>query len=142
MIYDLWDAYQQGQIDDVTSTADAAKRDAKHTDARLHAEVLRLESKIDALALICQALFEILRDKGGITQTEVEAKIKEIDLKDGHQDGRIQGRPTTCPKCHRPAHTRQQVCMYCSAPILGGMLVERPLTARATRTRGNSPRAG
>ena len=69
MSYDLWDVFQQAQIQSASEAAEAAKRDAKHADARLHAEVLRLESKIDALALICQALFEILRDKGGSPRT-------------------------------------------------------------------------
>ena len=141
MIYDLWDVYQQGQISSAADTAAAAKRDAAHTDARLHNEVLRLESKIDTLALICQALVEILRDRGGVSEPDIEAKMKDIDIRDGRSDGRIIGKPTECPKCHRSAHTRQRVCMYCSTPIEGGMLVERPLTARSTRTRGK-PRVG
>ena len=141
MIYDIWDVYQQGLIGDAARTAEAAKRDASHTDARLHLEVLRLESKIDGLALICQSLVEILRDSGGVSEASIEAKMKEIDERDGRSDGRIAGKPTECPSCHRPAHTRQSVCMYCSTLIQGGMLVERPLTARSTRTRGK-PRAG
>jgi hypothetical protein len=139
VIYDLWDVYQQGQIASATDTAESAKRDATHTDARLHQEVLRLESKIDGLALICQALVEILRDSGGVSEAAMEAKMKEIDDRDGRSDGRIAGHPTECPSCHRPAHTRQRVCMYCSAPIPGGMLVQRPLTARSNRLRGKAP---
>jgi hypothetical protein len=141
LIYDLWDVYQQGQISSAADAASAAKRDAAHTDARLHREVLRLESKIDGLALICQALVEILRDRGGVSEADIEAKMREIDDRDGRSDGRIVGKPTKCPKCQRPAHTRQRVCMYCSAPIAGGMLVERPLTAKSARTRAK-PRAG
>lgn len=136
MIYDFWDVYQQGLIGSAQETAEAAKRDVGHTDARLHREVLRLESKIDGLALICQALVEILRDRGGVSEVDIEAKVKEIDDRDGRSDGRIAGRPTECPACHRPAHTRQRVCMYCSTPIQGGMIVEKPLTARSLQKRG------
>jgi len=135
MIYDLWDVFQHGKIAAASGAAEDAKRDARHADTRLHAEVLRLESKIDGLALICQALFEILRDKGGVTQDEVDARMKEIDLRDGRADGRIRGQPTKCPQCKRIAHTRQRVCMYCSAPILGGMLAERTLVARSKSNR-------
>ena len=141
-MHDLWDVFQQAQNQSASEAAEAAKRDVRHTDERLHNEVLRLESKIDGLAMICQALFEILRDKGGISQEEVEEKIREIDLRDGREDGRIAGRPTECPQCRRPAHTRQRVCMYCSAAIPGGMLVDRPLIPRSTRTRGKPPRVG
>lgn len=128
MIFDIWDVYQQGHIVRAAKMAEAAKRDSAHTDARLHNEVLRLESKIDGLALICQAVAEILRDHGGVSETDIVAKMKEIDDRDGRSDGRIVGKPTACPKCHRPAHTRQRVCMYCSTPIEEGMLVEKPLT--------------
>ena len=141
MIYDLWDVYQHGQISSARETAEAAKRDAGHTDARLHHEVLRLDSKIDGLAMICQALVEILRDRGGVSEADIEAKMKEIDDRDGRSDGRIAGKPTECPSCRRPAHTRQRVCMYCSTPIQGGMMVERPQTAGRARTRGK-PRTG
>lgn len=128
LIFDIWDVYQQGHIIRAANMAEAAKRDTAHTDARLHNEVLRLESKIDGLALICQAVVEILRDRGGVAEAEIIAKMKEIDDRDGRSDGRIVGKPTKCPKCHRPSHTRQRVCMYCSAPIEEGMLVEKPLT--------------
>jgi hypothetical protein len=131
MIHELWDVYQQGQIGNATDVARAAKRDAAHADVRLHQEVQRLESKIDGLALICQALVEILRDRGGVSETDIEAKVKEIDERDGRSDGRIGGKPTQCPACHRPAHTRQRVCMYCSTPIRGGMLVEKPVNKRS-----------
>lgn len=126
MIDDIWNVYQQGQIGSAAGTAETAKRDAAHTGARLHQEVLRLESKIDGLALICQALVEILRDRGGVAEADIEAEMREIDDRDGRADGKIGGKPTVCPRCRRPAHTRQRVCMYCSTPGRSGMLVERP----------------
>lgn len=140
MLNELWNVFQQGQISSAKYTAETAKQDAAQTNARLHAEVLRLESKIDGLALICQALVEILRDRGGVSEQDIEAQIKEIDDRDGRTDGRIAGQPVECPSCHRPAHTRQRVCMYCSTALPGSMLVERPQTARSTRARGK-PRA-
>lgn len=130
---DLWDAFQQGHINDALSAAETAKRDVAHTDERLHRESLRLEAKIDGLALICQALVEILRDRGGVTEEDIEAKVHEIDMRDGRLDGKLAGAATECPQCHRPAHTRQRICMYCSAPIQGGALVERQLAGRPSR---------
>lgn len=136
MLHELWDVYQQGKIESVTHTAESAKRDGTETAARLHSEVLRLESKIDGLALIAQALVEILRDRGGVSEADIEAKIMEIDERDGRSDGRISGQSVECPSCHRLGHTRQRVCMYCSTPLPSSMLVERPLTARSSRSRG------
>jgi hypothetical protein len=124
-MYDLWDVFQQAQIHKASSEAEAARRDARHADTRLHAEVLRLEARIDGLALICQALWEVLREKTQLRELDIEAKIREIDLRDGRKDGRMTGTPTTCAHCHRPTHTRQRVCMYCGKPIGRGLLFEK-----------------
>jgi hypothetical protein len=125
MIYDMWDIYQQAQIEGASRDAEFARRDAEHTAARLHVEVLRLESKLDGLALICQALWELVREKTTLGDADIEAKIKEIDLRDGRKDGRIAGRPTKCANCNRPTHTRQRVCMYCGMPIGQGHIFGR-----------------
>jgi len=124
-VIDLWDLFQQAQIDSAAWKADAARRDAAQASDRLHSEALRLEAKIDALALICQALWELLRQETGLREAEIAKKIEEIDLRDGKKDGRITGRPLKCTKCGRPTHTRQRVCMYCGAPIADGHLVEK-----------------
>ena len=123
----LWNAYQQGQIGSATADAEFAKHDGERTAARLQSETMRLESKIVALALICQALWEIVREKTNLTEKDIEDKMREIDLRDGRRDARITGHPTECPRCHRPAHTRQKICMYCAAPITVGHLVEKPM---------------
>ena len=126
-MFDLWDVFQQGQIDSTRRDVDSAKRDVKHTSARLQNESLRLESKLDNLAIICQALVEILRDKGGVTEEEILSKINEIDARDGRVDGKMTGRPVDCPRCNRATHTRQVVCMYCSAPLPGTTFVDKAL---------------
>jgi ribosomal protein L32 len=125
MLYDLWDLFQQGQIASARDTAEFAKRDAAQNADRLHKEVLRLDAKIDRLAIISQALWELVRDKTGVTEKDIEARIAEIDARDGRKDGKITGRPTTCPKCDRPAHTRHRVCPYCGAALDKGHIVEK-----------------
>jgi len=124
MLEILWEAYQQREIHSATASA---KQLARSTGDRAHYNIMRLEAKLDALALISQALIEILEKRGGLTEVELEAKIKDIDLRDGRLDGKLTGGPIACPKCKRPCHTRQQVCMYCSAPLRGGTFVEKRL---------------
>ena len=130
MLPDLFDVFQQAQIAEAQANAFSAKDDANRTGNRLVTETQRLESKIDGLALICQALIEILRDNGGVSENMIKKKIREIDLRDGRADGRIVGKPLECPQCRRPAHTRQKVCMYCGTTVKIGMLVEKPLGQR------------
>lgn len=117
MLYDFWDAFQQGQINSISSTADAAKRDVAHTAGRLQGEVVRLEAKIDKLALVSQALWELIRENTKLSDGDIERKIEEIDIRDGRKDGRMSGKPASCPKCNRPAHTRNRVCPFCGTAL-------------------------
>ena len=130
MIEVLWEAYQQTQIHGLNESSSANKLDTKHTGDLLHIEVQRLEAKIDGLALICQALWEIVQTKTDATTLEIEQKIKEIDLRDGREDGKITGKTSPCPKCKRPAHSRQRTCMYCGTSITTGNAVEKPLVGK------------
>ncbi len=123
---DIWDMFQQAQIDSASWKADSARRDASHASDRMHSEVLRLEAKIDGLALVCQALWEVVRQETKLNDADIAKKIEEIDLRDGKRDGRITGRPMKCTKCGRPTHTRQRACMYCGTPVDAGHLVEKP----------------
>lgn len=124
MIFDLWDLVQQGQISQANTTAEFAKDQASNNSDRIHKEVLRLEAKIDSLAIISQALWEVLREKTDLTEKDIEAKIAEIDIRDGRQDGKITGKPTQCPACDRPTHTRLKACPYCGTALNKGHLVE------------------
>ena len=126
MIDDIWDIFQQEGIQTAAANAEIARRDVRHTAARVHADVLRLDSKVDGLALICQALWEVVREKTDLREEDIERKIREIDLRDGRKDGRMMGRPIACPGCNRPTHTRQRVCMYCGSALRDGRLVEKP----------------
>ncbi|MCA8917308.1 MAG: hypothetical protein KDB90_18100 [Planctomycetes bacterium] len=121
----LWDVFQHYQIKRADLAAKDAQRDARHTGLRMESELSRLESKVDGLALICQALVELLQEQGGVSDEEIARRIDEIDLRDGRADGRLTGGPIPCPECARPAHTRQRVCMYCSTRIDQGMLLEK-----------------
>jgi hypothetical protein len=122
----LWDLLQQGQIGQANATAESAKQHSANNAERLHKEVLRLEAKIDKLAIITQGLWELLSEKTDLTEKDIQAKIAEIDSRDGRKDGKITGRPTTCPKCGRTAHTSQRACPYCGTVLDKWHLVESP----------------
>jgi hypothetical protein len=117
MVIGIWDAFQQSQIVDALSAAQQARKDARKTDENLHFEAQRLNAKIDGLALICEALWEVVREHVDITESEIHEKIRQIDLRDGRRDGRISGNPVVCSDCKRPGHTRTIVCMYCGTRL-------------------------
>jgi hypothetical protein len=122
---DLWDVYQQGQIQSATATADSAHSVALNAEERAKRESARLEAKIDALALVSQALWELVRERTNLTDEDIRAKIIDIDKRDGRVDGRLLGGPTKCPGCGRDAHTRQAACMYCGTSLPRKHVFER-----------------
>ena len=85
MLWDLYQQYRIGQIDqqldDVRASAAALEGSA---DLRAAA---RLDDKVNRLALICRAMFELMQ-ASGVTEDQLKAKIVEIDLRDGQADGK------------------------------------------------------
>jgi len=116
-MFDLWDVYQQGQIESASATADLAHSAVLNAEDRAKRQIARLESKIDGLALVSQALWELVRERTNLTDEDIRAKMSEIDQRDGRVDGRLLGGPTACKGCGRPVHSRQSTCMYCGSAI-------------------------
>jgi uncharacterized protein YhdP len=105
----LWDLIQQSQIHDAQSSATDANRRADH----VRHEVDRAQATIDALALSCAAMWELLSEKLGVKDDQLMAKIEEIDLRDGKLDGRIAGVKQACRGCGRTNNAKRGKCLYC-----------------------------
>ena len=109
----FWDLYQHSQIRSNSQHADkalrAAEKAAKQTDS-MHE---KLESKIESLALTCQAMFEILEARDGLTKEMLAAKMEEIDLRDGKLDGRMSPPKKSCVQCGRRTSKTRSKCLYC-----------------------------
>jgi hypothetical protein len=112
MLGTIWDIYQAYQISDVNEklhdiqasrTQDAVARDA----------TFRLEEKVDRLALICRAMFELLQASSGMSDEQLRAKIVEVDLRDGQADSRMTRRATKCPKCAAMMSPKFGRCLFC-----------------------------
>jgi len=86
----------------------AAARDAQQ-------EVRHLEGRLDRLTLVCMALWELLKERGELTEEDLATKVREIDLRDGVADGKVTKQIKHCPKCDRVMSPRHQACMYCGA---------------------------
>jgi hypothetical protein len=112
----LWEFFQMSRIeqsnwnsDDAKSTAREAQRDAKE----LQLKVRVLEQQCERLNLAAMAMAEILRDRLGVTENEIQAKLTEIDLRDGQLDGKFRPSPEICPKCQRTNAANRRQCLYC-----------------------------
>lgn len=118
----FWDFIQQGQIGRVAWTAQDANSTAKDSlaEARLLKTHLQtVEQTVERTVLAAMALAEILRDRLGVTETEIEAKIQEIDLRDGRLDGKLRTQIQSCQHCQRPNAAHRCACLYCGQQLDG-----------------------
>lgn len=109
----LFDLYQQGQIDDARHAADRAHAKVTSTSD----DVALLQRRVETLALTCQALWELLRERAQLTDEELLRKMHEIDARDGRQDGAMSRGIVKCPQCARPNGTNARRCIYCMSEL-------------------------
>ena len=78
-----------------------------------------LTRRVDRLSLACQALWELLEDQGGLTETMLHHKITEVDLRDGQRDNKIARSIIVCPQCGNRCNSRRKQCIFCGAEVHG-----------------------
>lgn len=115
------DIYQAAQIREVGQDANRAESAAN----RANDKAMETDRRVERLQLVMQAMWELLREREGITDAELEQRILEVDLRDGVRDGRMATQVMICEQCHRKtgvkAHSR---CFYCGAALVGQHVVE------------------
>ena len=76
----------------------------------------------ERLYLVVQAMWELLKDKAGLTDADLDAKVQEIDMRDGRLDGQdsTQTDPLTCRQCGRTILSGQAQCSWCGTQAEGG----------------------
>ena len=109
IIWDLYQSHRIGQLDKRIDDVQASSgRDRVARDT-----AFGLEEKMDRLALICCALFEVVQESSGISEEQLRKKIAEIDMRDGEQDNRITPRAKKCPKCDAMMSPKFHRCLFC-----------------------------
>jgi hypothetical protein len=105
----IWNLYESERIRELQErigtvrTQDSAARDA----------AFRLEAKVDQLALLCQAMFEVLQASSGLTDDQLNKKILEIDARNAQTGGRNTPQTKKCEKCGVMTSPRFGRCLFC-----------------------------
>ena len=103
-----------------TAAASAASQEAiraTHQAKKVARDLKVIEANLTKTLMICEALWEILRDKHGYTEEQLHKKLYEIDMRDGVLDGRNQRKIADCPNCGRTVSPRHPACIYCGQII-------------------------
>jgi hypothetical protein len=109
----FWEWHQQAQIHEAESSANSARREVSSQAGR----VRDLELQLARVTLVSQALWELLRERVGLTEEQLLAKVNEVDIRDGSLDGKLSAQVVTCPRCQRNVHARHFRCIYCGQEI-------------------------
>jgi DNA-directed RNA polymerase subunit RPC12/RpoP len=102
-------------INNLTNSTGTPSADKDH-----RADIRELQTQVDRLSLLTEALWRLLQEKTGITEEELVRKVYEVDMEDGKLDGKKAKNklPLNCPKCGLKTPARRPTCIYCGAPIL------------------------
>ncbi len=112
----IWDIYLQGQVNNASSAANEANQ--KANNQAMH--IRQLEQSIDRLLLINMAMWDLIKSRTGLMESDLLRQMQIVDLRDGVADGRVTPTTTPCPKCNRPNSSRQKQCLYCGQPLHTG----------------------
>lgn len=82
-------------------------------DYQARTRLKEVEGRLNRVELICAALWELLSERLSISEAELQARMKDIDLRDGVQDEKITDVPLRCPTCGRVSSSRHWKCLYC-----------------------------
>ena len=97
-----------------------ASRDAARAQGQVRSVKSRirfLEANMAKTMMLCETLWEILRDQHGMTEQDLHKKLYEIDMRDGVLDGKNQRKAAKCPDCGHMVSSRHPACIYCGTVI-------------------------
>lgn len=116
----FWELFQQWRIDQADWNASEARSVAKgaEVEARVSQRRLReLEEQVDRMSLTIMAMAEFMQQRMGLSESELQSRVSEIDLRDGTLDGRLRQGVKACPECHRPNAAVRHKCLYCGEEL-------------------------
>ena len=110
----LWDHTPEGKL----QHREAEERLAQGTASYVaHQETQRLtqdiRKKYNRMMLMNQAMWEILESRLGVTKAELEAKMQEIDLRDGVRNDKVVRVAPDCPECGAKVCLELHRCLFC-----------------------------
>jgi hypothetical protein len=91
-------------------TASNARADASDAQRK----ITSLESDVERLLMMTEALWGILKEQLNYTDDELLRRVQEIDMRAGVLDGKVsKSAPKKCTSCGRTVMKKRPQCLYC-----------------------------
>ena len=107
----FWELRQQHMIRDAQSAA----AEGRHQADRAKWDAQDLEERLEKLTLVCRALWSLVQEKTGLTEEDLNQRVRELDAMDGQADGKLNAKAPKCPHCGRTISPKHGRCLYCGA---------------------------
>ena len=106
----LWDIYQHMQIRGVRTAQHASEMDALHRDHRQEERIEEVDSRIDNLLLLTEALWELCSERLGISEADLDARVRHLlDAKNSQQVAE----KIRCSSCQAAVPHDMDRCQFC-----------------------------
>jgi hypothetical protein len=106
----LWDMAQQLQIRGVRASQVASDREGHIRDQRQDARAEALEAELDQLTLITEALWNLCRDKLGISDDELRRTMEAVVAT---RQAELATGPLKCGSCGAAIPRDMTMCQFC-----------------------------
>jgi hypothetical protein len=115
---DIFDVYQHGKITGIGTLQADTDRRLTNTGDKLR----DLEQRYERMALVTNALWQLLKAHTGLTDADLKKYIEKVDLADGVRDGKVTRSKGAidCPHCSRRVLKSASVCAWCGGKVASG----------------------
>ena len=85
----------------------------------LESRLESVDSRLQQVTMRLEAVCELLVARGAVGEAELLEKLREIDLRDGIEDGRnVAPQVQVCGKCGRTRVGQHRFCAHCGSDAL------------------------
>lgn len=105
----FWNTYRSSIN---ASEAMGASRNAEEGRASMQ----ELQTRLDRMSLVCEALWTIVRDRLQVSEEDLVARVNDIDLSDGRLDGKVRRAAAKC-RCGKMVARRFTKCPFCGHEV-------------------------
>jgi len=110
-----WDLRQNSQKKGLDNEIIASRTDTQQVLEKI---THSLDDRFSRLSLICEAMWQLIKEQTELNEEDLRKRIVELDLQDGQLDGRLnraasQGLPQICPECGARVSRKYNRCQFC-----------------------------
>lgn len=79
-------------------------------------KILDTNERLDRLVVVVEAMWSLL-EESGYTKEQLDERIRQMDLRDGIDDGRVQRQRVRCPNCDSMVVAGTGHCQICGTEV-------------------------